>query len=437
MNHAQRIKELNALIAQKAAEAQKYLGEEGKDVEKAAALLDEIDELEKEKAVHERLLAAEKQKVSEEMDEKVPEQAQNSSEKAFADAARSGFPVSKDLNEGTNADGGYTVPEDIRTRVEQYRDAKFSLRQLVDVENVTTLSGRRTFQKRAQQQPFAKVAEGGKFTKRTAPQFEVLSYSVEKYGGYMPVTNELLEDSDANITAIMVAWLGDAARVTDNSLILDKIYTKDAVTLASLDDIKYQVIVELGQAFAATSKIVTNDEGLLWMDTLKDQNNRPLLKEDVTNPLQSRLAVGTRQIPVNVLPKTDLPTENEYSASEDTTVKAGKTYYTRTGSGTAQSPYVYTPVEEPTGNPKTSSYYEVSALLIPMIIGDLKEGIKLFDRKSLSLKMSDVATVGSGNDQLNAYEEDLTLIRALERLDVKVKDSAAFVNGRLRIAVSA
>ena len=72
-----------------------------------------------------------------------------------------------------------------------------------------------------------------------------------------------------------------------------------------------------------------------------------------------------------------------------------------------------------------------------MIIGDLKEGVKLFDRKSLSLKMSDVATVGSGADQLNAYEEDLTLIRALERLDVKVKDSAAFVNGRLRIAVSA
>ena len=94
-------------------------------------------------------------------------------------------------------------------------------------------------------------------------------------------------------------------------------------------------------------------------------------------------------------------------------------------------------MDEPTGNPKTSSYYEVSALLIPMIIGDLKEGIKLFDRRSLQLKLSDVAVVGSGNDQLNAYEEDLTLIRALERLDVKVKDAMAFVNGRLRIAVSA
>lgn len=437
MTLAQKIKELNAKIAQKAAEAQKFLTEDSKDIEKAAALLDEVDELEKEKAVLEHLLAREKQAVSAEMEEKAPAQEKNKAEKEFADAFRGGFKVSKDLNEGTNADGGYTVPEDIRTRVEQYRDAKFSLRQLVDVENVTTLSGRRTFQKRAQQQPFSKVAEGGKFTKRTAPQFEVLTYSVEKYGGYMPVTNELLEDSDANITAIMVEWLGDGARVTDNALILEKVNTKAVTTLANIDAVKYEVIVTLGQAFAATAKIVTNDEGLLWMDTLTDKNDRPLLKDNVTDPLSPLLAVGTGKIPVKVLPKTDLPTENEYAATEDTTVKAGKTYYTRSGSGTAQSPYVYTPVDEPTGNPKTSSYYEVSALLIPMIIGDLKEGIKLFDRKSLQLKLSDVAVVGSGNDQLNAYEEDLTLIRALERLDVKVKDAMAFVNGRLRIVVSA
>lgn len=47
-----------------------------------------------------------------------------------------------------------------------------------------------------------------------------------------------------------------------------------------------------------------------------------------------------------------------YAASSDTTVKAGKTYYTRTGT----SPnYVYTPVESPTGNPSTSSYYELTS----------------------------------------------------------------------------
>ena len=45
-----------------------------------------------------------------------------------------------------------------------------------------------------------------------------------------------------------------------------------------------------------------------------------------------------------------------YAATEDTTVVEGKTYYTRTGTSGA---YVYTPVQNPTGNPKTSSYYEV------------------------------------------------------------------------------
>lgn len=47
-----------------------------------------------------------------------------------------------------------------------------------------------------------------------------------------------------------------------------------------------------------------------------------------------------------------------YAATSDTTVMAGKTYYTRTGT----SPnFVYTPVASPTGNPSTSSYYEMTS----------------------------------------------------------------------------
>lgn len=433
-NYAQRIKELNAKIAQLTSDAESCLSEDNKDVAKASELLDQAEALEKERSATERLLEREKAEVSEEISDSEPTAAK--SEKAFADAARAGFPVSKDMNEGTPADGGYTVPEDIRTRVEQYRDSKFSLRQLVDVENVKTKSGRRTFQKRAQQSAFTKISEGGKVGKRSTPQFEVLEYSVDKYGGYMAVTNELLEDSDANITQTMVNWLGDAARVTDNTLILEKINTKDVEKFKAIEDLKHAVIVTLGQAFADTCTIITNDDGLLWMDTLKDNDGRPLLKDGATDVLPPRIAIGTRNIPVRIIPNGDLPTEAEYGTSDDTTVKAGKTYYTRSGAGTAESPYTYEAIESPTGNPKTSGYYEVTASLIPMIPGDLKEGIKLFDRKTLQLKMSDTAVVGSGNDQLNAYEDDLTLIRALERLDIRVKDYAAFVNGRLRIEVA-
>ena len=64
-----------------------------------------------------------------------------------------------------------------------------------------------------------------------------------------------------------------------------------------------------------------------------------------------------------------------------------------------------------------------------MIIGDLKEGIKFFDRKQLTITASNLAAAG----ELNAFEEDLTLFRAIEREDCQVKDDMAFVNGELTI----
>ncbi|MDE6730068.1 MAG: phage major capsid protein [Oscillospiraceae bacterium] len=430
-DYVKKITELNMLILAASEKAKEYLSQENKDIEKATQELDKAESLEKEKNVYEKLIQREKKEAAEKMNQ-IP-QPVSTSEKAFADAFRAGFPIHKNANESTPADGGYTVPEDIRTKVEQYRDAKFSLRKLVDVENVTTKSGRRTFQKRAQQSPFSKIGEGSKFGKRTTPQFEIMTYDVAKYGGYLPVTNELLADSDANINKILVEWLGDTSRVTDNYLILEALNTKEITTFTSLDELKHEIIVTLGQAFADTSSIITNDDGLFWLDTLKDSEGRYLLKSDPTGVLPNRLAIGTKLIPLIVVPNMDLPTENEYSATEDTTVKVDTTYYTRSGSGTAESPYKYTKVENPAGNPKTSNYYVVSALLVPMITGDIKEAVKLFDRKTLQLKLSDIAAVGSGDDQLNAYEEDLTLIRALERLDVKIKDSQAYVNCRLKL----
>ena len=66
----------------------------------------------------------------------------------------------------------------------------------------------------------------------------------------------------------------------------------------------------------------------------------------------------------------------------------------------------------------------------PFIIGDLKEGIVFWDRQLMSIKMSDIASIGD----LNAFEEDLTLFRAIEREVVTKKDEQAFVNGYIDIS---
>ena len=53
----------------------------------------------------------------------------------FANAARNRFRNA--MNEGTGSAGGYTVPQDILTRINKYKEAKFSMKKLVRVENVT------------------------------------------------------------------------------------------------------------------------------------------------------------------------------------------------------------------------------------------------------------------------------------------------------------
>lgn len=301
--------------------------------------------------------------------------------KEFADAARKGFRNS--MNEGTAADGGYTVPEDIQTRINERRTAKTSLIDLVDVENVTTNKGSRTFKKRTQQTGFTKIGEGGKLSAGSTPQFERMSYEIAKYAGYFPVTNELLEDSDANITDTLVTWIGDESRVTRNKIILGVIDQKAKTTIKSLDDIKKALNVTLGQAFKQTSCIVTNDDGLQWFDTLKNDRGEYLLQHSPVDPMKMVLCAGATTVPVKVIPNDDMPS--------DTTTK-----------GTTK---------------------------IPVIIGDLKEGIKFFDRKQLTLITSNIAVAG----ELNAFEEDLTLFRAIEREDCRTKDDAAFVNGVLTI----
>ncbi len=311
----------------------------------------------------------------------IPVEPKNST-KEFANAARSGFPINS-MSSGSGADGGYTVPEDIQTKIEKYRDSKASLRDLVRVKPVTTDKGKQTFKKRVQQTGFTKVGEGGKIPGKNTPQFERKEWSIDKYAGYFPVTNELLEDSDANIEAELIEWIGDESRVTGNKIILEAINKKAITELSGLDDIKKAVNVTLGAAFKATSKVVTNDDGLQWLDTLKDGNGNYILRHNPADPMDMYICAGATTIPIKVYPNADVP--SDVSA-------AGKRK-------------------------------------IPMIIGDLFEYIEFKDRKHLTIKTSDVAVVG----ELNAYEEDLTLWRAIERETVMIRDDASIVNGQITI----
>ena len=372
-------KELRELLDQinaKKTEVKNFVAEN--KIEEAKASKEELKSLQDKFDVLYDLYEEEKENNEEAIKNKAKENNKENSIAEFANAARNGFRVNNKMTIGSKPDGGYTVPEDILTAINTYRESKKSLKDLVTVEKVTTSKGSRTFKKRAQQTGFIKVGEGGKIGKGATPQFERLDYEIEKYAGYFPVTNELLADSDANITNTLIQWIGDESRVTANKLILNVIKTKAETKLEGLNGIKKALNVTLGSAFKATSKIITNDDGLQYLDTLKDGNGRYILQADPITPMSMWLCAGATKVPVEVIPNSDMPS---------------------------------------TGNKA------------PFIIGDLKEGIVFWDRQLMSIKMSDIASIGD----LNAFEEDLTLFRAIEREVVTKKDEQAFVNGYIDI----
>ena len=373
-------KELRELLDQinaKKTEVKNFVAEE--KIKEAKASKEELKSLQDKFDVLYDLYEEEKENNEEAIKNKAKENNKENSIAEFANAARNGFRVNNKMTIGSKPDGGYTVPEDILTSINTYRESKKSLKDLVTVEKVTTNKGSRTFKKRAQQTGFIKVGEGGKIGKGATPQFERLDYEIEKYAGYFPVTNELLADSDANITNTLIQWIGDESRVTANKLILNVIKTKAETKLEGLNGIKKALNVTLGSAFKATSKIITNDDGLQYLDTLKDGNGRYILQADPITPMSMWLCAGATKVPVEVIPNSDMPS---------------------------------------TGNKA------------PFIIGDLKEGIVFWDRQLMSIKMSDIASIGD----LNAFEEDLTLFRAIEREVVTKKDEQAFVNGYIDIS---
>lgn len=381
-----KMREILAKIQTKTAEAKSFMEGENKDVNKAKELMDEVDALKAEYETEKRIYEAEKAEGIEGADAHSGsgegEQKDFTGEQIVAKEIRSIMTrtADKDLQESVEADGGYTVPEDIVTKVNTWPEIVYSFLDDISVENVTTNKGARTYQKKADTEAFVDLDENGAITKKiTAPQFERISYSIQDRAGFMPVSNDLTADSDANISAIVTEWLARANIATANEKILGIIKAKDQVAIEGIDGIKKAVTVTLGQAYKHGAKITVNDDGLNYLDTLKDENGRYLLNPDPTDSAKLQLRCGTVVVPVKVVPNKAMPT-----------------------SGTK----------------------------LPIIIGDLKAGIRKYNRQSMSLKASDVAVLGD----FNAFAQNMTLIRAILRDDYKQLDGDAYIYGYIDTA---
>lgn len=380
-----RMRELLAEIQAKTEEAKGYKDGENKDLDKANSLMDEVDALYRKFETEKRIYEAEKMSGAQSATTPVEPATQtkdakeNDEESKFAKAVRQ-F-IKKGLVEGVDEDGGYTVPEDVSTRIEHYKDVDYALEGDIDVVNVTTNKGSRTYQKKTNVDMFVDIDENGEITNEIeAPKFERLPYAIQDRAGFMPVSNDLVNDSDSNILEVVTEWLGKADVATTNGKVLAKINEKSPIDLVNIDGIKKALNVTLGQAYKNGAKIYTNDDGLNYLDTLKDENGRPMLNPDPTAPATLQLRCGTTVLPIKVLP-------NKIWASNG-----------------AKAPFV---------------------------VGNLYDYVRKYNRQHMSIKASDVASIGG----FNAFANNMTLLRAIVRDDYRVKDADSIVHGYIDTTV--
>lgn len=383
MEMNKRMRELKEMMDAKVTEAKKYLSGENKDVAKATALLNEKDELQAEFDAESRIFADEQAKAAAAAGDQHKKKAESDSTKKFAKTVRA--MVHKNvtpMTEGVDADGGYTVPVDISTKINEYPSAEFSVEPYITTERVTTNKGARTYEKKGTVIPFEDVDEGGAIPVTATPKFERKTYAIGDKGGIIPITNDLLNDSDTNLTAYLVEWLRKKQIATINK----EFFTAMTATggegqqvapedIESLNDIKRIYNVEVGSAY--DSLIMVNDDGWNWLDCLEDKNGRPLL--------------------------------TPYSESDN---RIGKLSI----GGTIVS-VVHVP----------NTVWASTATHMPIIIGDTKAAFKRYDRQQMVIKISDVASVPG----FNAFAQNGALIRAFMRDDSGVLDTDAFVYGQI------
>ncbi len=177
-------------------------------------------------------------------------------------------------------DVGVTIPEDIQYNPEKEVKTVQDLSQLVQKASVNTASGKYPILKRAEDK-FHTVEELKQNPELADPKFDEVEWSVDTYRGAIPISQEALDDSVVNLTAIVHENIREQKINTLNEKIGAVLKQFNPTTISNVDDLKAIANVDLDTAYER--RIVCTQSFYQKLDTLKDGNGRYLLQDSITN----------------------------------------------------------------------------------------------------------------------------------------------------------
>lgn len=199
------------------------------------------------------------------------------------------------------------IPKDIATQPVTLPETVTDLKEFTNVVPVKTGSGSYPVLESATEVMHS-VAELEQNPELAKPKFKKVSYEVETYRGSVAVSEESLQDSDADLGKIIADNNARIGLNTTNKAIADVMKTFPAKEVSGTDGIKTILNVDLDPAYNVT--VVASQTFYNQLDQLKDKNGQYILQSDITSP--SGKALSGR--PVRVIADNLLGAKGEAKA---------------------------------------------------------------------------------------------------------------------------
>lgn len=306
-----KMRELQAAILAKIDEAKGYMEGENKDLNKAEALMNEVDELQKEFDTLERIEKANKGKVPTDApgvggtDDKVDGfklMGKLMSKKALNDTEKAA------LVTGTSADNGTTllVPEDVKVAINELRKTYVSAKELVTVEPTDSLAGSSNYED-GTPSGLVEFEDGAALTEDDDVAFRPVKFAIKWFGKLIPVSRILAKAEKAGLMSYLDRWFVKNAVISENGKIFETLKagynggTPKAVK--GWAALKKSITVDLDPSALIGGVIATNQSGFACLDEETDANGRPILTPNPANPTEKMF----QGLPIKVYPDAQLP----------------------------------------------------------------------------------------------------------------------------------
>lgn len=182
-------------------------------------------------------------------------------------------------------DGGALVPEELLPPVKAPEDV-VDLSKLITERKVNRGAGKFPVIKKSGSKMIS-VAELEANPELAKPTISDVPFDIETYRGYIPVSQEVIDDADYDITGLIADEIADQELNTKNSAIAAILKTAPAKAVTGLDGLKTVFNVDIKKVYNA--KAIISASLYNTLDTMKDANGRYLLQDDITVASGKRL----------------------------------------------------------------------------------------------------------------------------------------------------